>query len=82
MIERGLMHGVLTHLETADTLGMREDIFMNELALDCPRHLEASTVREHLAEAKRLGWAERYHGALGETRWRITPSGANALRDF
>jgi hypothetical protein len=82
MIERSLMLRVLTALDAVDTSGIRETVLLDEIALEASRHLEASQIREHLSEAKRKGWAESYAGTLGETRYRILPSGRNALTDL
>ncbi len=82
MIERSLMLRVLSALDAVDSTGIRENILLDEIALEASRHLEASQIREHLAEAKRKGWADSYAGALGETRWRLLPSGRNTLADL
>jgi hypothetical protein len=82
MIERSLMLRVLTALDAVDTSGIREQILLDEISLEASRHLEASQIREHLAEAKRNGWAECYTGTLRETRWRLLPSGRNTLSDL
>jgi hypothetical protein len=82
MIERSLMRTTLAALEVIGEAGIREDILLNEIALQCARHLEASQIREHLAEAQRRGWADTSVGVLRETRWRILPAGINALHDF
>lgn len=82
MIDRSLMYRVLVALEAVENTGIRENTLMDEISLEAPQHLEASQIREHLAEANRKGWAEKYRGALGETRWRITEEGRNAKRDL
>jgi len=76
------MHRVLTALDCVGSTGMREDILCNEIALDSPRHIEASSIREHLAEARRHGWAAEAPGLLREPRWSITPQGQQALREL
>jgi hypothetical protein len=82
MIERSLMLRVLTALDAVDTTGIRENILLDEIALEASRHLEASQIREHLAEAKRKGWAESYVGTLRETRWRLLEPGRNTIFDL
>ena len=82
MVDRSLMHRVLMALECVGGSGAREDILLNEIALDSPRHVEASAVREHLAEAKRRGWVNDSEGLLGERRWKITANGEQASRDL
>ena len=82
MIERSLMYRVLHGLDLCDRTGIRETTLMDEISLEAPQHLEASQIREHLTEAERKGWAEKYKGALGENRWRILEDGRNAKRDL
>ena len=82
MIDRSLMYRVLVALEAVDRTGIRETTLMDELALESPQHLEASQIREHLTEAERKGWAEKYKGVIGETRWRILEDGRAAKRDL
>ncbi len=82
MIDRSLMQRTLRALELVDITGIRENVLLDEIALEASTHVEASHIREHLADAKRRGWAESFAGALGETRWRILPAGRNALRDL
>lgn len=82
MIDRSLMHRTLKALETVDRLGMRENILLDEIALDAGRHVEASEIREHLSEAAHNLWAESYKGPLQETRWRITDAGKQIIREL
>lgn len=82
MIDRSLMRVTLSSLDVVGDSGIREDILLNEIALQASRHLDASQIREHLADAKRSGWAESSIGILRETRWRILEAGRNALRDL
>lgn len=82
MIDRSLMYRVLLALEAVDQTGIRENTLMDEIALESPRPLEASQIREHLDQAKRNGWCEDYKGPLRETRWRILEAGRNARRDL
>lgn len=82
MLDRSLMYRVLVALEAVDTMGIRENTLMDEISLEAPQHLEASQIREHLIEAERKLWAEKYKGPLGETRWRILPLGRSAKRDL
>ena len=82
MIERSLMRTTLAALEVIGDSGIREDILLNEIALQASRHLEASQIREHLTEAQRRGWADSSVGVLRETRWHILPAGSNSLHDF
>ena len=78
MIDRSLMFRCLVALNAVDRAGIRENTLMDEIALEASRHLEASQIREHLDEAARKNWAEKYKGALDETRWRILEDGRNA----
>jgi hypothetical protein len=57
MIDRSLMFRVLHALDAVETIGIRENILMDEIALEASHHLEASQIREHLSEAQRRGWA-------------------------
>ena len=82
MLDRALMFRVLSALDAVDRTGVRETTLMDEIALEAARHLEASQIREHLAEAARKGWAETYKGPLCETRWRILDAGRNVLADL
>jgi len=82
MIDRSLMYRCLVALNAVDRTGIRENTLMDEISLEAPQHLEASQIREHLTEAERKGWAEKYKGALGETRWRILEDGRAAKRDL
>jgi len=82
MIDRSLMYRVLTVLDSVDRTGMRETILLDEIAIESSRHLEASEIREHLADALRHGWVEKYKGTLNEPRWRILEEGRAAMRDL
>ena len=82
MIDRSLMYRCLVALNAVDRTGIRENTLMDEIALEASHHLEASQIREHLAEAERKGWAEKYKGPLGENRWRILEDGRNTMHDL
>ena len=82
MIDRSLMYRCLVALDAVDRTGIRENTLLDEITLEAARRLEASEIREHLVEAERKGWAEKYKGPLCETRWRILEAGRGVMRDL
>lgn len=82
MIDRSLMYRVLVALNAVARTGIRETILLDEIALEAAHHVEAATIREHLAEAERKGWVENYKGPLCEIRWRLLDQGRHVMVDL
>jgi hypothetical protein len=82
MLDRTVMYRILVALDTVSPVPMRERVLLDEISLESPHHLEASTIREHLKEAEAKGWAQQSRGLINETRWTILPAGQVAMREL
>lgn len=82
MLDRTIMWRILTALDTVAPASMRESVLLNEIALEAPHHLEATTIREHLKEAEHKKWIVQSRGMLNEPRWQILEAGTLAMREL
>lgn len=82
MLDRTVMYRILVALDTVSPVPMRERVLLDEISLESPHHLEASTIREHLKEAEAKKWVTQSRGLLQETRWTISTDGQLAMREL
>ena len=82
MLDRTVMYRILVALDTVAPASMRESVLLNEIALEAPHHLEATTIREHLKEAEHKKWIAQSRGMMNEVRWQILEAGTGAMREL
>jgi hypothetical protein len=81
MIDRQIIRRLLQVLELVDTtLGLREDILLDQIAAESTRHVEADQIVAHLKECERKLWVANIKDDLGGNRWKISPGGILALK--
>jgi hypothetical protein len=84
MIDRSLFCTILQVLREQKDLagGTMENALFDDCNLRATVPVTTSLLREHLQEAEDKGWLSWRLDALRTRRWRITPSGEDALKDL